>query len=221
MLLQTACNKQETLPPQDVGYSFFPYSPGDYIQYDVDSTHYDDFADTVKNYSFKLIEYYESYFYDEEGRKCIRIERWIKTTDSTKWFLRDVWYSCLTSTFAERLEENVRLTKLAFPIKYKNKWNGNAFNTDEAQIYEYENFNKPYLVNNINFDTTVTVTQSKLNNLIEEKNQYEIYAKHTGLVYKKHYSVKKDFLTGKVVSGVDYIWRYKNSGKFSNNLIEI
>ena len=203
----SSCKKDSKLPPEDMGYSFFPYSPGSYMVYYVDSTYYDDFDDSVKHTSFKLKEYFESYFLDAQSRPCIRIERWIKMNDTTDWFLRDVWYSCITDSYAERLEENVRITRMAFPVRNRTKWDGNAFNDLEAQMFKYDAIDEPFAIGMLSFDSTVTVVQNISSNLIEENNQYEIYARHVGLVYKKHKDVGKDFVSGNIVSGIDYTWK--------------
>lgn len=203
-ILLTSCTKDSDLPPEDLGYSYFPYTPGDFRIYQVDSTYYDDFYDTVKTYSFHLKEVYESYFYDSGNRQCIRIERWVKMTDTTDWLLRDVWYSCLTNSYAERLEENVRYTRLAFPVRRSTSWDGNAFNVLDEQIYEYDNIDDAFALGLLNFDSTTTVIQAVSSNLIQDINQYEMYARGVGLVYKKYRDVEKDFVSGSIVSGVDY-----------------
>lgn len=208
----SACKKDSDLPPEDMGYSFFPYAPGSYMIYNVDSTYYDDFLDSVKSTSFQLKEYYESYFIDAQGRPCIRIERWMKMNDTTGWFLRDVWYSCLTDAYAERLEENVRITRMAFPVRNGTKWDGNGFNEVAAQLFEYDEIDEPFVTGLFSFDSTVTVIQEISSNLIEENNQYEIYARHVGLVYKRYKDVDKDFVSGNIVSGVDYTWELTEYG---------
>ncbi|HPB01716.1 MAG TPA: hypothetical protein PLZ67_02060 [Bacteroidales bacterium] len=208
----SACKKDSILPPEDVGYSYFPYTPGSYVIYNVDSTRYDDFYDTVMHFSFQLKEYYESYFIDAQGRPCIRIERWQKLCDTCNWTLRDVWYSCLTDTYAERLEENVRITRMAFPVRKSTEWDGNAFNELDAQIFEYDEIDEPFVSGFFSFDSTVTVIQDISYNLIEDNNQFEIYARHVGLVYKKFKEVEKDFVSGNIVSGVDYTWQLTEYG---------
>ncbi|MPL97755.1 hypothetical protein SDC9_43950 [bioreactor metagenome] len=211
-LLTAGCRKDSDLPPEDLGYSYFPYTPGSYMIYNVDSTYYDDFYDTVKHYSFQLKEIYESLFNDAQGRPCIRIERWLKMNDSADWYLRDVWYSCLTTSVAERVEENVRFTRLVFPVRTNTEWDGNAFNENDEQIYEYDEIDEPYSLGLLSFDSTVTVLQNVSSNLIEEKNQYEIYARNVGLVYKKFRDIDKDFVSGSIVAGVDYSWQLTSFG---------
>jgi hypothetical protein len=212
-VVATSCKKDTDLPPEDLGYSFFPYIPGDYRIYDVDSTFYDDFLDSTFNTTFQLKEIYDSYFTDSQGRKCIRIERWVKMADTTNWYLRDVWYSCLNNFRAEKFEENVRFVKLAFPIRTSTEWDGNAFNDMDAQILEYENIDGFYSIGTLSFDSTVTIVlKSPINNLINEKDETEIYARHIGMIYKKFRDVGKEFVTGTVVSGVDYTYELTEYG---------
>ncbi|PKP03770.1 MAG: hypothetical protein CVU11_07175 [Bacteroidetes bacterium HGW-Bacteroidetes-6] len=208
----TSCRKDSDLPPEDVGYSYFPYIPGDYRIFDVDSTFHDDFLDSTFNSTFQLKELYESYFIDAQGRKCIRIERWVKMSDTTDWYLRDVWYSCLDNFRAEKFEENVRYTRLAFPVRNGTQWDGNGFNDLDAQIYEYDNIDDTYFAGGQMYDSTVTVIQDFAINLIEEKNQFEVYARNIGLIYKKYKDVEKDFVTGTIVSGIDYSYELTEYG---------
>lgn len=201
-----SCKEDSTLPPEDTGYSFFPYQPGDYRIYCVDSTHYDDFYDTVTTTSFNLKEVFESWFVDAQNRKCIRIERWIQLSDTSNWYLRDVWYSCLTAFQAERVEENVRYVRLSFPVRSYTEWDGNAFNDLDEQWCEYDLIDEPFSNAYLFTDSSVTVIQELTTNLIEDKEQYEIYARNIGLVYKKYLDVEKDFVTGDTISGVNYTW---------------
>ncbi len=206
LLALGSCKKDSNLPDEDLGHSFFPYTPGDYRIYNVDSTYYDDFLDSVKHFEFQLKEVFESWFYDAQNRKCLRIERWVKLNDSTDWYLRDVWYSCMTDFRAEKVEENVRFIRLAFPVRSSTKWDINAFNENVQQICEYENIDEFYSNGILSFDSTVTVLQEQSSNLIEEKNQYEIYARGVGLVFKKFMDVEKEFVTGNIVAGTDFTY---------------
>lgn len=203
-LILFSCTRDSDLAPADMGYNFYPNEPGDYILYQVDSTRYDDFFDTVITTQFLLKEVYDSWFTDSQGRNCLRIERWVKMSDTTDWFLRDVWYSCMTASRLERLEENVRFTRLVFPVERNSEWNGNAFNMYDEQMYEYDQIDEPAMFGSLMFDSTVTVIQEISSNLIEDKNQIEVYARGVGLIYKKFKDVEKDFVTGDIVAGVDY-----------------
>jgi len=206
--------KHESLDPIDVGYKYYPSNVGHWVMYEVDSTYYDGFTHTVRKYHFKINEKIESTFLDNQNRPTQRIERYKKATDTTNWFLKDVWASNLTSTTAEKVEENVRYVKLVFPIIGGQTWNGNALNDLGSQDYEYDNVFEPYSINGFSFDSTVTVIQNKDTNLIHVSDMVEIYAKNVGLIYKKYKDVNKeaDPLHDSITSGVDYTYRIISFG---------
>ena len=180
--------KREVVSPVYMGYDYFPSNPGHWVIYDVDSLYYDDFHDTVFNYHYQIKEVIESIFLDIQNRPTQRINRF-KCVDSVNWYLADVWYSNITSSTAEKAEENVRFVKLIFPIASGKSWNGNAFNNlngFDYPDYEYDNLYNPYSVNGTAFDSTVTVIQNIDYNPIRQYDQFEVYAKNIGLIYKKY-----------------------------------
>ena len=183
--------KHETITPVDNGHSYYPSNVGHWIKYDVDSTYYDGFNHTVRKYHFVLNEKIESTYLDNQNRPTQRIERYVQKNDSSNWYLRNVWASNLTSTTAEKVEENNRFVKLIFPIAEGQSWNGNAFNTITPMNYQYINVFKPYTVNSITFDSTITVIQDFDTNAISIKNMLEVYAKHVGMIYKQIDTVYK------------------------------
>ncbi|MGE0569188.1 MAG: hypothetical protein AB7O73_14715 [Bacteroidia bacterium] len=83
------------------------------------------------------------------------------------------------------VEDNFRYTKLAFPIKEDQTWDGNAFNTLPMQDYKYAYFDKPETLNNLSFAKVVKVDQKNEASLIEKKAQFEKYAKGVGLIEKE------------------------------------
>ncbi len=118
----SSCKKDAASKP-DLGYNYFPGQVGRYIVYNVDSTFYDDFADSSRNYKFQLKEKIQSVFTDNQNRPAIRLERYVKyynpaiAYSSMPWQLRNVWVENITATTAEKVEENIRFVKLAFPVK--------------------------------------------------------------------------------------------------------
>ncbi len=177
----------------NMGYNYFPNQIGRYVIYDVDSIYYYNSpvqTDTVK---FQLKEKIESIYWDNQNRPTIRLERYKKYYNSNtpylsmQWVLANVWSENLTNRTAEKVEENVRFIKLAFPINKDQKWNGNAQNTNESCDYSYEYFDATKTIGNFHFDSVLQVTQvdDKLSNIIERKYYIEKYAKNVGLVYKQ------------------------------------
>lgn len=185
-----ACSKDPS-PAPDLGYNYFPQEVGSYIVYNVDSTYYDDFADSSRNYKFQIKEKIESQYYDNQNRLTMRLERYIKYYDvavpysSMTWQLRDVWQENRTATLAEKVEENVRFAKLAFPVKEGQTWNGNAQNTLGEEMYSYDFYDLPRTVGNIVFDSTLQVNQRDDQSLIAWTYGSEKYARNVGLIYTR------------------------------------
>jgi len=195
--------KKDIEDPVDVGYGYFPVNVGHWATYQVDSTYYDDFTDSVRVYHYKIREQVESTFMDNQNRETQRIERYKQISDTTSWYINNVWAMNLTASTAEKVEENQRYIKLIFPVKKGKTWDGNAYNILGEQEYEFGSVGKAYTVNGITFDSTVTVIQKIESNIIHADYQIEVFAKHVGLIYKKYKSVDKS-TDGNITKGVDY-----------------
>jgi len=207
-----ACKKSQPLPPVDLHYEYLPIEPGHWILYSVDSTVWDDFTQTETFYSYILKEVFESEFIDLEGRPSTRIERYVQFHDTLPFTLRDVWYATATPTRVEKLEENQRFIKMVFPVKDKARWNGNAMNNLPEANYEIRDAHQPALIGNNLFDSTAYVLHVADTNLLIKKDfAYEIYAKHTGLVFKKFLQITTQ-VDGTIIKGVDYTYTYMGSG---------
>jgi len=165
-------------------YSYFPLEVGSWIQYDVlDIIHSQLGSDTAV---YQLKEITTEEFLDNEGRLTYRIERYWRDDSNSNWSIKDVWYSNKTTTTAEKVEENVRFTKLIFPINTAKYWDGNAFNNLGEWEYYYDSLHKPKLINNLSFDSTITVIQRDNQNVVEYEKVKEVYAVDIGLIYKSH-----------------------------------
>lgn len=202
--------KKETENPVDVGYEYFPVNVGHWVTYQVDSTYYDDFTDSVRVYHYKIKEFIESTFLDNQNRETQRIERYKQISDTTSWYINNVWAMNLTPSTAEKVEEDYRYIKLVFPVKNGKTWNGNAYNVKDEQEYEFDDIDKPYTVNGLTFDSTVTVIQENELNMIQENYQVEVFAKHVGLIYKRYKSVSLD--NGKITKGCNYSYKIISYG---------
>lgn len=209
-----SCKKDKVEPPVDMGYGYFPVNVGHYVIYQVDSTYYNDFIDSIEVWKYKVKETVESIYTDNSGRKTYRIERLQLNPNSTKWITKDIWAANLNSNNAEKVEENIRYVKLMFPIALDAEWDGNAFNQfsqTETQKYKYTDVHTPYSVNGLNFDSTVTVLQKEDATLISKDYGKEIYAKKVGLVYKKFQKLELD-VSQHIISGSDYTYTILSYG---------
>lgn len=192
-LLHAGCKKKKTEAPPDVGYEYAPDIIGKYVVYDVDSTVYDDFAKDTLYYKYRIKEKLSENFIDNQGRNAIKLIRYIKRYDPAKsydqmdWTVKDVWNYTRTQTSLEVVEENIRYTKLVFPVKTDVSWNGNAQNTQPAMEYKYLFTNLKHAVNSNVFDDVLCVEQKddKRKNVIHRQYYIEKYAKGIGLVYRE------------------------------------
>lgn len=197
-----ACKKDPS-PAPDLGYNYFPDEVGRYAIYNVDSIHYNTFNLNVAThitrgdtFRFQLKEKIESSYTDNQGRPALRLERYVKYYNSSipysamPWILRDVWSETKTAKTAEKVEENERYIKLAFPVKEEQQWNGNAQNTNDAKIYSYEFFDLPRTIGNILFDSVAQVNHYNETSLVYWHYSSEKYARNVGLIYKRRIEVE-------------------------------
>ena len=183
IILFFGCKKSNT-ESVNYYYSYFPLEVDAWIEYDVlDIIHSQLGSDTAV---YQLKEITTEEFLDNEGRLTYRIERYWRDDSNANWSIKDVWYSNKTTTTAEKVEENVRFTKLIFPINTAKYWDGNAFNNLEEWEYYYDSLHKPKLINNLSFDSTITVIQRDNQNVVEYEKVKEIFAVDIGMVYKSH-----------------------------------
>ena len=183
IILFFGCKKSNT-ESVNYYYSYFPLEVDAWIEYDVlDIIHSQLGSDTAV---YQLKEITTEEFLDNEGRLTYRIERYWRDDSNANWSIKDVWYSNKTTTTAEKVEENVRFTKLIFPINTAKYWDGNAFNNLEEWEYYYDSLHKPKLINNLSFDSTITVIQRDNQNVVQYEKVKEIFAVDIGLIYKSH-----------------------------------
>lgn len=205
VLLFSSCKKEKVVITPEMGYNYFPFHVGHWVTYKVDSIHYNDFTTKSDTSHFLVKEYYESMFNDLSGRPTIRIERHRKDNDTTNWYIKDVWYANCNAFAAEKIEENVRFVKLIFAVEKEKKWNGNVYNTLVSQTYNYKNVDEAYNINNLMFDSTLTVMQKDVQTLISSDYQKEVFARNIGLIYKKFVQLKRK-IDGTIISGTDYTY---------------
>jgi len=189
-ILAASCKDETVLEPEAQFNNYFPAVKGNYIVYDCDSVVYDDFTNTVDTLKFKIKEYYETEFTDNSGRTAIRLERYKMPEGTTQWQLKDIWSLVKTDKQVEKVEEDVRMLKLLFPVKEGLEWDINALNNTGSRTVKYTAVHKPYSVDAFSFDSTVTVVNTDPENLVEEFRDTEVFAANKGMVFKKYVNVK-------------------------------
>lgn len=206
--LFTACKKDRVVVIADTANLYQDYMPlevGKYIIYDIDSSIWDD-AKCFK-YTYKYQHQYIVADTFRDGQKrlsyVINVLSRLKVTDN--FVVNDVIYYTPASERFEFVEKNIRFVRLINPIVENKVWNGNVLmpvdDQDYAYLknwkYTYQNVNKPYNNGVVDFENTVTVSETDqiLNNpetmptsyasLLQSKS---VYAFRVGLIYREYSS---------------------------------
>ncbi|MCX6181037.1 MAG: hypothetical protein NT150_03810 [Bacteroidetes bacterium] len=216
-----ACKKGTNIEVES-GADYIPVKSGQYVIYEIDSIHFDDFTKKSDTFHFQLKEEIGESFVDLSGNTSYRLNRYTRidtgNVDALPWKLKNVWYVSKLNERYERVEESFRYTRLKFPVIEGSSWNGNGFNSNEEWTYTYKDVDVPATLKTHHWDSTITVIQIDDELLISKKYYQEVYAKHIGLVYKKVIDVaSQDIGSGKPIldrieKGVIYELRYVSHG---------
>lgn len=170
-------------------YSYLPTEIGSWTEYEAREVLHHASIGTDTSYYY-LKEVVTEEFIDNQGRVTFRIERFKKDSLNGTYVISDVWYSNLTNTTAEKVEENIRFVKLVFPVNDNKTWDGNAFNTEMEWDYEYDSLHIERTYNGLYFDSTIKVQQIENVNPFQNQVAFEVYANYVGLVRKSYTNIE-------------------------------
>jgi hypothetical protein len=210
VLIWSGCTKENNAPDIDLLSEFYPLKVSSVIIYSVDSTAYSNFTNTSTNFKFELKDSVTNTFSDLSGATIYRIERFKRNTSADAWIFKQVFTRNKTTRSGEEFINNQRFIRLVFPPLVGTKWNGNSKNTLGSVEYIVENEISPLTINNLNFDSTVVVTEVDETNLIREDVVYATYAKNIGLIKKDVTAVDKNISSGRITNGSKYILEVKS-----------
>ena len=169
-------------------YNYYPLQINQVKEFFVTNIVHNSFGKDTTTYFLK--EIITDYNINMEGDTVYRVERYWKVDSSLSYEIKDVWTSKKNLSAGYLNEENITYTKLIFPLSLNIYWNGNAFNNLGYQEYSIESLNIPFQLNNVIFDSSLTVIQNYKSNLLEFENSKEIYAIGIGLIYKEDVQVE-------------------------------
>lgn len=200
-----SCNKKKVEDASAfLGLDYYPTQIGKYVVYDVDSTVYNDLTLDTVLHKYRIKEKIAEEFTDSEGRKALRLVRYVKhfnaakPYDSIPYVIKEAWMVNADDKKVQVVESNYRYTKLIFPIQLNATWNGNANNTLGELLYSYNYIDKPETINGKSLEKVLLVKQKDERTQIALKYFAEKYAKGVGLVYREI----KDIYSNTVVPGV-------------------
>lgn len=147
--------------------SFYPLKRGHYVEYDVDSVIWGAPAGTKRMAHYQMRYTIADTFTDLQNRASYRVDAIIRNNDSSQWRSSDVFYVTPTSTSIEVVQNNLRFTKLVFPVANGTTWKGNnAINVADQDLsffadwdYVYSGLGSGYNNGRVSYDNTVTVQE--------------------------------------------------------------
>lgn len=212
----SSCTESEQEVTPDPGYAYFPLEAGQYTVYKVDSIYHDQpesnipgIHDTIHYF---LKEVVDEAYEDASGETALRITRFKRTDPDEDWVLTDVWSAKRNAGNAERVEENLRYVKLAFPVSSYATWDANALNILPAWKCHYDSLQTSRTLGDLTFENTLTVMQRDFLTEVNDEYAWEVYAKDAGLIYRyyKRLYTRPSYLNnrvaGNIISGSEYSW---------------
>lgn len=186
----TSC-KEETLADSDFGYNYFPLRLGAWWIYDVDSTYYDEFSKDTFQSNFQIKEIIDTILDGADNKPIFRIGRFKRNSVTSPWNGPRYWWADTLPGKAIKAEENNIYTKLIFPNRVGNQWNGNAQNIFNPQNYVITSKDKKLTLPLFTIDSTLTVLQwADTSNKIQYKLYDEKFGRRIGMVAKTIIDIK-------------------------------
>ncbi|WP_026903079.1 hypothetical protein [Pedobacter glucosidilyticus] len=211
VILSLSCTKEKNAAPKSFQYEYYPLAKSKVWVYDVDSTHYNNFNNSVTNFQFQIKDSIADFFIGLSGDTIFRLERYKKENNSNIWFFQKTIARSKSIRAAEETLDNQTFVRLIFPPEFGAQWNGNSRNNIGEQNYTITDFEVAKEVNGTNYPTTLSITQIDENNLIEEDFATEAYAKDIGLIYKEVKKIEKDISNGRITKGFIYSFKLKSN----------
>lgn len=185
LLFLAACNRNsdDVTRAGSPGTEYFPLKTGSAVVYHVDSIAYNDNGpqQEIDTFMYQYKEEVGEPFTDDAGKASYPVHRFYRQHDSDEWVAARGYTAQVVDNTAQRVEENIRYLKLVFPLRERNSWNGNLYNTLGIQSYKLVTFKTPYLIHTTAVPS-IKVQQSDIENFIEEIKRYEVYAENIGMV---------------------------------------
>lgn len=191
-LLLFSCKKDEDYEAQDFGYDYIIEDIGHYIIYQVDSTIYNDFDNTIRDTSLQFKEVVVEVFEDNLGRAAHRVERYEREDDRNQWELSRTYYFVKNRQNVEKVEENIRFVSFIFPPNIDKSWSGNRYIEPVDNLkylsnwdYKFSSVDVPKTILGIDYPLTAEIQLVDKENAIEKTFAKEVYARGIGMVYKE------------------------------------
>ncbi len=188
MLFWSACQETDLEPiPVVYNYSYFPMDSGAWREFEVTTIVIDKPSNVFDTSRYYLLERWAGWTLGASYDSVMKLERFTKIAPNQSWNILSVWQSSILNQEAIQVEENIRYVKLNFPVQLNKEWNGNRYNRlDTLNKYNYKikTIDTPYSMNNLLFDSVLTVVQKEKSSAIDKIYFEEKFAVGIGLIEK-------------------------------------
>jgi hypothetical protein len=185
IIILSACTKENENFFASLDRDYYPLESGTYNLYDVIEINIDEPSNIYDTTKYQLKELIGGTFKDDLGITSYLLLRYKRENSNQSWDISDVWTTQYYDSKLFVTEENIRYVKVIFPLAINRTWDGNAYNTLNANDYEITGLDEPLMVYEQAFDSVLTVTHEADSSLIHKNYALEQYARDTGLIYKE------------------------------------
>ncbi|UBM60928.1 hypothetical protein LAG90_09810 [Marinilongibacter aquaticus] len=199
-----ACEEEQSSPQSLEVY--YPLETGQKAEFEVQSW----------KYSVSEPETFRTYFLKEEiGEEvegAFKLIRSTRASTEAAWRVDSIWTVYSEPDKLVRVENNVPIVKLVFPLLEGKSWDGNGLNSRDEEDFELSSsLDYPQNIQR-DFPKAIGVVERLDSNLITMNRKLEWYAPYRGLVFKENthleYCQDENCLgSGQIVSGYRTIYR--------------
>ncbi|AEI49850.1 hypothetical protein Runsl_3486 [Runella slithyformis DSM 19594] len=183
-MLTAGCTDSPT-GPVETEYRYFPLETGRFVEYAVQEASYAVGKTPVLS-SYFLKEVCGSETVGAGGQLQYQIQRYRRTTAQQNWTADSAGFAYLLPDRAVKVENNLPLVKMVFPLYEGLNWNGNHYNTLPPQTYEARFIKTPFTINALSFPESLHIIQQNDSSLVTLVRFTERYAPAVGLIYKEN-----------------------------------
>ena len=186
----------------DFHYDYLPLELNDTADFRLDSILLSGTPGHYDSKSYLLREEIQSSIPDSQGNERFRVQQYLSDTSGIQYEPSSAYHVFKTETEGIRTFGNLPFRVLSFPVEFNKSWDGTSyFNKDDIVIkiqgepvlmffdwgenFNYEQIHQTEEVNDILYDSVLTVMQGNHESLTERRYSIEKYAKKKGLIYKE------------------------------------